>query len=270
MLVKARWTGAMVTTALVLILIVVAPPANAAGLAGDISIRSVRLTDRLVMRIEATYVCPAGFAVPPSWLPRATVSQQGDVGASSQHKKFDGILCDGTQRTVLVRFVTPRHGDHWLFDALTQVTLNFRATMDQAPYSSVFPQDTQMVMTRAAAHAEVVADLTISRVALSDRGVLRAKASYLCPVGMTVQPSLPPFAGARQETTGSPMSQKSFGGVVCDGTRRELLVRFPHPRSPSGTQWQAGAMTHIDLYFQASVESPWRYVLAMDAQSSIV
>jgi hypothetical protein len=270
MFVRARLTGATVVAALVVGLIATAPPANAAGPAGDISIRSVRLTDRLVIRIEATYVCPAGFAVPPSWLPDATVSQQGDVGASSQHKKFDGIVCDGTRRTLLVRFVTPRHGDHWLFDALTQVTLNFRASMDVAPYSEVFPQDTQMVMTRTAAPAEVVADLTIIRVALSDRGVLRARATYLCPVGMAVQHSLPPFAGARQETDGSPVSQKSFGGVVCDSTRRKLLVRFPHPRSPDEAQWQAEAMTHITLYFQASVESPYRYVLAMDAQSSIV
>jgi hypothetical protein len=269
--VDARFKGATVAAALVVSLIAIAPPAHAANApAGDISIRSVRLTDQRVLRIEATYVCPAGFAVPPSWLPRATVSQQSDPGASSQHKSFEGIQCDGTRRPLLVRFVKPRHGDEWQFDALTQVELNFRATIDEAPYSSVFPGDTQMVMTRAGAHAEAVADLTISRVALSDRGVLRARASYLCPVGLAVQPSLPPFAGARQETAGSPVSQKSFGNVVCDSTRRKLLVRFPHPRSPDGAQWQAGAMTHIGLYFQASVESPWRYVLAMDAQSSIV
>jgi hypothetical protein len=269
--VKARWTGLTVVAALVVSMIALAPAAQAATApAGDISIRSVRLTDQRVLRIEATYICPEGFIIPPSRLPRATVSQQSDVGGSSQHKKFDGIMCDGTRRALLVRFVKPRYGDQWAFDALTQVDLNFQATMDQTPYSSVFPADRQMVMTKPGAHAETVADLAITRVALSDRGVLRAKGSYLCPVGMAVKRSLPPFAGARQETTESPVSQKSFGGIVCDSTRRKLLVRFPRPRSPEGAQWQAGAMTHITLYFQASVESPYKFVLALDAQSSIV
>jgi hypothetical protein len=266
--VNARRT--IVAAALVFGLVAMAPPALAAGVAADISIVSVRLTDKLVFRIEASYVCPTGFAVPPSWLPRATVSQESDLGGSSQHKKFGDILCDGTRREVLVRFVKPRYGDQWQVDALTQVTLNFRAIMDEAPYSSVFPQVTKMVMTRASAHAEVVAGLTISRVALSSRGVLRVKATYLCPVGLAVQPGLPPYASVRQDTAGSPVSQKSFGGIECDSTRRRLLVRFPHPRSPDGAQWQAGALTHVNLYFQASVESPYRYVLAMDAQSSIV
>jgi hypothetical protein len=256
--------------AVVLGLVAMATPAQAAGVVADISITSVRLTDKLVFRIEASYVCPAGFAVPPSWLPRATVSQEGVGGGSSQHKKFDDILCDGSRRTVLVRFVKPRYGDQWQFDALTQVTLNFRATMDAAPYSSVFPQDTEMVVTRASARAEVVADLTVQRVLLSDRGVLRAKAAYTCPAGFAVQPGLPPFASARQDTDGTPQSVKSFGGITCDGTRRSLVVRFAHPRSPDGAQWQPGALTHINLYFQASMDNPYFYVLAMDAQSSIV
>jgi hypothetical protein len=266
--VNARRSTAIVIAALVVGLAATAAPAHAAGVAGDISIRSVRLTDRLVMRIEATYLCPAGFTVPLSWLPRATVSQQDPAGGSSQHKKFGPLTCDGTRREVLVRFVRPRHGDQWAVDALTQVTLNFQATGTTS--GSVFPQDTQMVITRAGAQAETVADLTIRRVALSARGVLRASAVYLCPVGLAVQPSLPPYASARLDVDGAPVSQKSFGGIDCDSTRRRLVVRFAHPRSPDGAQWQPGALTHITLYFQASTESPFRYALAMDAQSAVV
>jgi hypothetical protein len=62
---------------------------------------------------------------------------------------------------------------------------------------------------------------------------------------------------------------KNFGGIECDGTRRSLVVRFAHPRSPDGAQWQPG-MTHVSLSFQASMDNPYFYVLAIDAQSSIV
>jgi hypothetical protein len=260
----------MLVTVAVLGLIAVAPPAHAGQVAADITIRSVRLTDRLALRIDATYVCPSGFEVDPSRLPRAYAAQQPPASASSQYKKFGDIVCDGTQRAVLVRFVQPRHGTQWQFDALTQVNLAFEATMTEAPYSTVAPADVQMVMTRSAAHAEVVADLTVERVSLSARRALHVRAAYRCPVGLAVNPALPPRAFAQQEIGGRPKSQKVFEGIVCDGTRRSVIVRFARPRQPSNAKWQAGALTHVSLYFQASTESPYRFVLATDAQSSIV
>jgi hypothetical protein len=126
-----------------------------------------------------------------------------------------------------------------------------------------------MVITRAGAHAQVAADLTIERVRLSDRGVLRVRAGYTCPVGLAVNPALPPLAIARQETAERPMSQKAYGGIVCDSTRREVRVRFAHPRSPDGAQWRTGVLTHFYLYFQANTDSPYRFVLATDAEDVI-
>ena len=251
-------------------LIAIAPPARAEELAADISIRSVRLTDRLVLRIQADYVCPLGFAVQPSRLPRAYASQQDPDGGSSQYKKFGEIVCDGVRHDVLVRFVRPRHTDTgvWAVDALTQVSLNFQAIMSEAPYSSVSPSDVRMVITRAARASDLVADLTIRRIRLNARQVLHVRASTLCPVGLRVRASLPPRAYVSQGTSAS--SQKVFGGIVCDGVRHPLVLRLAGPRSPDGAAWQAGAMTHVYLNFQASAESPYRYVLATDAQDAWV
>jgi hypothetical protein len=254
----------------VLCLIGVAPPAHAGQVAADITIRSVRLSDQLVLRIEATYVCPSGFEVELSRLPRAYAAQQPPASASSQYKRFADIVCDGTQHEVLVRFVQPRHGTRWAFDALTQISLTFEARMTEAPYSYLQTSDVQMVITRSGAHADIVADMTIGRVSLSARGALRVRAAYTCPVGLAVNPELPPQAFARQETSEHPLSQKVFDGIVCDGTRRSAIVRFARPRRPEGAQWQAGALTHVSLTFQANTENPYRFVLASDAQSSIV
>jgi hypothetical protein len=260
-----------VAAAVVLGLVMIAAPAQAAGPVADLAIHSVRLTDRLVLRIEATYVCPSGFAVQPSAPPRAYAGQQTDVYPTSQYKPFGDIVCDGTQRDVLVRFVKPRHpkGAEWEVDSLTQISLTFQASMSEAPYSSVAPSDTEMVITRADAHARLVADITVQRVQLTNRGALRVEAAYLCPVDLAVNPALPPHAYARQSTDGSPRSKKTFT-VVCDSTRRTVMVRFAKPRRPDGAEWQAGALTHVGLSFQASTESPFRFVLAADSQSAIV
>jgi hypothetical protein len=270
--VTIRRRATTLVVAVVLGLIAIPAPAHAAGPAADITIRSVRLTDRLVLRIDATYVCPPGFAVELSRLPQAFAGQQGGIGASSQYKRFGDIVCDGSTRDVLVRFVRPRHpqGATWEFDALTQVSLTFQARMTEAPYSTVTPSDVRMVMTRAAAHADMVADIAIERVSLSDRQALRVRATYRCPVGLAVNPALPPRAVARQETAEHPLSQKTFDGIVCDGTRRAVVVRFARPRQPDGAQWRAGVLTDVLLTFQASTESPYRFVLATDAQSSRV
>jgi hypothetical protein len=267
--VRARRRAATATVVVVLGLLAM-PPAQAAEPAADLSITSVRLTDQLVLRIEATYVCPPGFAVQPSTLPRAYAGQQTEVYPTSQHKLFGGIVCDGTRREVLVRFVNPRHprGAHWEFDALTQVSLNFQASMAESPFSSVAPSDVQMVITRAGAHAQLVADITVQR-RLGGRGALRVDATYLCPVGLAVNPALPPHAFVRQETDGGPRAQTTFD-VVCDGTWRTVDVRFAKPRRPDGAQWQAGVLTRVSLGFQANTESPFRFVLAADSQSAIV
>ena len=260
-----------VALAVVLCLVMIAAPAQAAGPVADLSIRSVRLTDQLVLRIEATYVCPSGFAVQPSTLPRAHAGQQTDVYPTSQYKPFGDIVCDGTRRDVLVRFVKPKHpkGAEWEFGALTQVSLSFQASMSEAPYSTVSPSDTEMVITRAGAHAQLVADITVQRAELTNRGALRVEAAYLCPVGLAVNPALPPHAYVRQSTDRSPRAQKTFA-VVCDSTPRNVVVRFAKPRRPDGAEWQAGALTVVVLGFQASTESPFRFVLAADSPSAVV
>jgi hypothetical protein len=270
--VTTRIRVAYLTAALVIGPFAVAAPALADPSVADISIRSVRLTDHRVLRIQAEYLCPPGFAVPLSFLPRAYASQQGDSGGSSQYKKFGDIVCDGARHDVLVRFVHPRHqsGGQWAPDALTQVSLTFRATMTASPYLTVSPSDVRMVITRAAGHAELVADIEIRRVQLIDRGVLRVRAATLCPVGLAVRRSLPPVASARQETDAHPVSQKDFGGIVCDGIPRSVVVRFAHPRRPTDARWEVGALTHVSLTFQASTESPYRYVLATDSRSEVV
>jgi hypothetical protein len=270
-LVNARFGAAIMAATVATGVIAGASPALAEGLVADISIRSVRLTDRDVLRIEADYVCPPGFSVPPSFLPRAYASQQSDIGGSSQYKKFGDIVCDGIRHDVLVRFVRPRHpqGGRWAPDALTQVSLTFRATQTDTPYLTVSPSDVQMVITRTAAHAELVADIEVRRVKLSARGALRVRAATLCPVGLAVKDTLPPTASVRQDTAIPRMSHKVFAGIVCDGVLHNVVVRFAHPRRPSTAGWEASALTHVSLTFQASTESPFRYVLATDTESEI-
>src|SRR4051795_10682827 len=74
--VTTRTGVAVLAAALVIGPFAVAAPALADGPVADISIRSVRLTDHLVLRIQVDYLCPSGFSVPLSFLPRAYASQQ--------------------------------------------------------------------------------------------------------------------------------------------------------------------------------------------------
>jgi hypothetical protein len=122
--------------------------------------------------------------------------------------------------------------------------------------------------------SSVAADLTIQRVRLTDQRVLRIRATYVCPTGFAVQPALPPRAFASQQTETHPSSQsKKFSGIVCDGTRGEVLVRFVKPRHPHGAEWEFGALTQVSLTFQASTDLsdvPYFFVVASDSQAVIV
>ena len=253
------------------VLAAIGPPAYAEQVVADLTITSVRLTDRLVLRIEATVVCPQGFAVAPSSPPRAYAGQQTDVYPSSQYKTFGEIVCDGTQHRMLVRFVKPRHphGAQWEFDALTQVGLTFQVQRED-PYLIVGASDTQMVTTGTAASgpARVAADITVRRMAISHRRVIRVRATYVCPRGFAVHPALPAHAFLQQEIEGRPLSRKTFDGIGCDGTQRSVVVRFARPRQPEGARWEAGALTRVSIGFQANLDDPDLFVLAADSQDA--
>jgi hypothetical protein len=272
MRVRTRLTTATVALSLVLGF---APAAHAEQVVADITIRSVRLTEQLVLRVEATYICPNGFSVSPQSPPRAHAVQQTAVYPSSRSKTFDGITqCDGSQHDVLVRFVHPSHprdAAGWEFDALTQIQMSFQAHRDD-PFASVAPADGQMVTTAAepSDRAEVAADLTIERMKMSSRGVIRVRAGYVCPQGFAVDPTLPPLAFLQQVVDGQPRAQKRFDGIVCDGIPGVVSVRFARPRQPDGARWEPGALTRVGLVFQANTEDPYLFVLASDAQSVLI
>ena len=266
---SVRRSSPIAAIAMWVVLAAMGPPAYAEQVIADLTITSVRLTDRLVLRIEAAYVCPPGFAVAPSSLPRAYAGQQTDVYPSSQDKKFGEIVCDGAEHEVLVRFLKPRHphGARWEFDALTQVRLTFQVQRDD-PYLAVGASDTQMVTTPTgpSGSAQVAADITVRRLAFSHRHVIRVRATYVCPRGFGVDPALPAHAFLQQEIDGRPLSRKTFEGIECDGTRRDLLVRFPRPRQPEDARWEPGALTRVSIGFQAHREDPYLFVLAADSQ----
>ena len=264
-----------VAFAVALLVLAGAVPATArtaGSVAADIAIGDVRLTDRLVLRIETTYVCPAGYAVPLSSPPRAEASQQGETGGSSQHKTLgDDLDCDGTPHRLLVRFPHARYGGAWAYGLFTQVSVSFEVHRDD-PFSSVAASDLQMatIPSGPPGRASVAADIEIERAALSQRGVLRIRAGYVCPDGFAVAPTLPATASARQQTIEEQMRVKTFDGVECDGTPHAIRLRFAHPGSPRGAEWQRDALTSIRLSFQANVDDPYLYVLTWDVDVVVV
>jgi hypothetical protein len=101
--------------------------------------------------------------------------------------------------------------------------------------------------------SDVVADLEIRRVRLTDKGIMRVRADYFCPAGFAVPE--PGFTQAYvfqySEEHGNPQKAKPFD-VTCDATHHELIVRFARPWG--GLEWAAGALTNARMDFVALPE----------------
>ena len=244
--------------------------AQAGELGADITIGSVRLTHRLVLRVDATYVCPAGWE--PTRSPRASASQQTEVDPSSRDKEFGPVVCDGAPHDVRVRLVHPRdpRGAAWEFGAITHVNVHFYAREMESPFAETSPQDMQSLITMPSTDAPVAADVAVGRVSLTDRDALRVAAFYMCPSDMAVVPGLSPSAYVSQGGVDGPSSLKRFENIVCDGTRNRLLIRLAHPRRPEGATWQPGTWTMVTIYIFASTSDHTRSVSASHIKASLV
>jgi hypothetical protein len=109
------------------------------------------------------------------------------------------------------------------------------------------------ILSGTAQASNVIADLDIRRVRLTDAGVIRVRADYFCPEGHAVPE--PGFTQAYvyqySEELGNPSKAKDLVGITCDGTHHELVVRFVRPRG--GLVW-GHAPTNVMLHFTAVPE----------------
>jgi hypothetical protein len=201
--------------------------------ASDITIGSVRLTHRLVLRVEATYTCPVGFEPTPSTPPpTASASQQSDLDPSSRDKEFGPVVCDGASHDVALRFARPRdpRGAVWEFGAITQVEVFFYASQPQSPFAWTNPQEVRSVITVPSADATVAGSVTVERVSLTDRDALRVEAVYTCPSDMALVegcgPTPWPCRAAARATPGL-RSGSGTSNVTAHGTISSSGSRIP-------------------------------------------
>jgi hypothetical protein len=219
------------TTALAIVSAVVlgalgTPAATAEStLLADMEITSIVFTTTGELKVTGSYVCPFGYATRSRFDALASVVQQLP-GGGLDGSRFFGIRmrCDGAENEVAVRI--PSSGEAFHPDLPLIVSLSVSASNGEEDSVSAYDRETATAGT-------LVADIGILSVGFIKAGVkagvVRVTGTYVCPDGYGVDFT---FALVSQLIGRGTLKIRHFDRrVVCDGTPREVAVKFRETRA---------------------------------------
>jgi hypothetical protein len=248
------------TTALAIVSAVVlgalgTPAATAEStLLADMEITSIAFPTTGELKVTGSYVCPSGYATRSRFDALASVVQQLHGGGLDGSRFFGvRITCDGAENEVAVRI--PSSGEAFHPDLPLILSLSVFASNGKEDVSA-YDRETATAET-------LVADIGIRSVGFIKAGVVRVTGTYVCPDGYGVDST---FALVSQLIGRGSLKIRHFDRrVVCDGTPRDIAVKFLETRA--GEPFVPDVANSVQLSFGATSEDGEHLVEANDQRT---